>query len=284
MQINGARELLDALLEGKELHPSELGMLLGLKEGQYLDFKDGLITEESRLEHGKRKIRKYVSGFANADGGILVVGISEEKPRKISPCASVGPGGLAAWAKDVVSDMAPFLIPPPRFQVVEGEDGPVLLIAIARAPQLVICTESRRAKYFLRIHDSMVEVPEYLATDLFLGRRQQPSIDLSFRPSVGPPGPQYVPTFYFIAENVGLLAAEEIEAGFVCWSWYQDSAPLNRQLLSHLDIQEPSNEWGLLHTVIRQPMGEPFRLPPFSSQKSLFATGYEFRFSSCKCS
>ncbi len=212
MQRSDARELLDALLEGKVLQPSELEMLLGLEEGQYLDFKDGKITETSKLEHGKRKIRKYVSGFANADGGILVVGVSEEKPRGISACDRVGQGDLAAWAKDVVLDMAPFLIPPPRFQVVEGENGPVLLIAVARAPQLVICTESRKARYFLRIHDSTVEVPEYLATDLFLGRRRLPSIDLSCQPAIGQSSAEhFLASFTFTVENVGLLAAEEVE-------------------------------------------------------------------------
>ncbi len=278
MKVSGAKELLDSLLEGLEVEPEELGDILTLGEGQYLDFKGGQITEKANRSVGRQVIREYVSGFANADGGILVVGVTEEKPRTIFPCQRLGETGLAEWAKDVVLDMAPFLVPLPRFQVVDHQEGPVLLIAVARAPQFVACTESRRAKYFLRIHDSTVEVPDFLAADLFLGRRQQPLIDLACQPSFVPSGPPHIAAkFYFSTVNAGLVAAEEVEVGFVCWGQNPPPISLNGNLRSHLEIREASIEWGLVHSVIRSPDGRQLRLTPFSrNEKPLESSGYAF--------
>ncbi len=279
MTFTSAKELLNSLLEGHRLAPSELDdVVAGLGEGQHLDYKSGEITHSQNRAKGRSVIREYVSGFANADGGVLIIGVSDG--HAIAPCEKVGQATLDEWASDLLIDMGPFLVPPVRLQVVNHSKGPVLVIAVARSPQLVTCVESRRAKYYLRVHQSTVEVPEFLASDLFLGRRQQPIVDLSVRPAVYPDllqGARIV-SFHFNLKNVGLLTAEEVEVGFVCWTLGQTQTDLNPQLLSHLDVVEPEDSrWTLKHEIIQQRMGEELRMPPFTANaKPLSIGGYRF--------
>jgi hypothetical protein len=158
MAPTSSRELPDFLLEGGELTPQELEDFVRRvpEEDLFLDYKDGLSTKGPQKDV-QTTVREMVSGFANAEGGVLVIGVSETRPRGISPCQRIGLEPLDVWAQKVVSDMAGSLSRPPRFSVVSYDTGDVLLIASARAPQLVPCIESRETKYFLRIHDSTRE-------------------------------------------------------------------------------------------------------------------------------
>jgi Putative DNA-binding domain len=145
IEFASARELMDSLLEGHRLEPEELESIVAhIEEGQHLDYKDGRITSRQNRRQAIATIRQYVSGFTNADGGVLIVGVSDA-PRIISPCERIG-ASLESWVNDILRDMVPVMAPPPRLQVIEHTAGPILIIAVARAPQLVSCTESRQAK------------------------------------------------------------------------------------------------------------------------------------------
>jgi hypothetical protein len=109
----------------------------------------------------------------------------------------------------------------------------VLAIAVARAPSLVPCVESREIKYFFRIGDSTLRVPEYLIADLVLGRRQHPFIDLHVRGVIEgteqikeADGRRNLTTarsvmFSFVVENLSLVTAEDVKVGAVLRSLVQ---------------------------------------------------------------
>jgi hypothetical protein len=105
-------------------------------------------------------IRRYISGFANSDGGVLIIGVDEQQPRQIARCEE-RPGGypLDAWASRCLSGMAGYFSPLPRYQTIRHPQGPVLAIAVARAPSLVPCVESGALRYFFRIGESTLPIP-----------------------------------------------------------------------------------------------------------------------------
>jgi hypothetical protein len=86
------RETLDYLLEGNTLTPEHLDRFLQAnpEEGQYLDYKDGIVTTQQERANGRKIVREYINGFANSDGGILIIGVGRSKPREIKPCTSPG--------------------------------------------------------------------------------------------------------------------------------------------------------------------------------------------------
>lgn len=277
-----SRELLDGLLEDNDLLPTELDAFIVAvkKEDLFLDYKDGKHTKKPA--RCRQMIREWVSGFANAEGGVLVLGVSEDEPRRISPCQRVGTEELDVWAQKVLSDMVGFFSPQPRFRVVRHPHGEVLLIAVARAPQLVPCIESRETKYFLRFHDSTREIPAYLISDLVLGRRRHAALTLGLENvrwqwrAFGADGklnslrltggrdisktlmreshPAMMLRLTFVLENSSLVVAEDIELGLIGWSLSMStSSTISSHVQAYVDAGEaPSWTRGPLRWRLEQ--------------------------------
>jgi hypothetical protein len=286
MSYRTAEELLGNLIEGSNITPDDLEEIVtNLHEGQHLDYKDGLLLSQGKLKEARRIIRQYVSGFANAAGGVLIIGV-EDRTRAISPCKSPPGGSLGKWVEDLLRDMAPMLSPLPRIQVVKHPKGPVLVIATGRSPQLVFTFEAGRVAHYLRVHQSTVQIPEYLLTDLFLGRRQQPLISLEISPSLQHPRPSPIGRgglrFYASLENTSLTNAVNIEIGLISWTLGVQSLSLSGYLRGYLDIKDPKDDdWKLLHSSFYQSgpssggvAGLP-RLAPFGrNSRALVADGF----------
>lgn len=233
-----ARELLEYLIEGDTVEHVQLEQFVSEQssEGLYLEYKDGKLTHQSNQRKGRQYIREDVSAFANSDGGVLIIGVDESRPRQISPCQRPGGQPLHEWATRFLQDMAPYFSPQPRLQVVEHPEGEILIIAVSRSPGLVPCVESRQHKYFIRIGESTVQAPDYLISDLVLGRRQRPSLDLYLTHVSQQSNGRIVGGFNFAVENLSLVAAEEIHVGMVSWALEIDppSSP-NKHLLQSPD-------------------------------------------------
>lgn len=278
------KEFLSHLLEGKAIASDELLRFLkdNPEEGQYLDYKNGVIATAQKREEGNQTIREYVSGFANSDGGLLIIGVDESRPRQVAPCESnVGGQALDQWASRCLHDMVGYFSPQPRFQVVNHSKGTILVIAVERAPSLVPCVQSRQLKYFFRIGDSTLEIPDYLIADLVLGRRQHSMLDVhsplmtdlgiqGFKSKIGQDTIQgRGASLSFTIENLALASAEDIQVGIVSWSLVDGEAKeINRHLAAYLDVCEigsPSGTASELHLVQRSSIshGKTLQLAPF---------------------
>jgi hypothetical protein len=221
MQIPVARKLLSEMLEGAELEEADVQSLVQVRgETLYIDFKDG--AELNDRKEAARTVRRYVAGFANADGGLLVVGVSDggRDPSRRCFTGVPRPGGqpLPEWARNVLETMAGGLIPPPRIQAVAVGGSEVLVIGVARAPALVPCLEGNDMKYYLRIGDSTPSIPPYLISDLVLGRRVHPQLLVTTREGGSGAANDSAVDFWFDVENEGMVPADDIIVGVVSWA------------------------------------------------------------------
>ena len=251
------KELLNHLLEGNTLTGDELEQFIrdNSLEGELLEYKNGDLTKNHK--DGRQTIRKCVSGFANSNGGVLIIGIDEpenpDEPRKIAPCQrNIGRQSLIEWADHCLQGMVGSFSPLPRILPIEHKEGPVLMIAVARAPSYIQCEESGEWKYFLRLGASTIAAPAYLITDLVLGRRQHPLLDL--HPAASEANPVELPGrhpghridvwrrgFQFTVENLSLTTADEVAMGVIAWSLVEgETGELNRHLRLYLDEIPPS--------------------------------------------
>jgi predicted HTH transcriptional regulator len=74
--------------------PNELQSLFGQEETIRLEFKSGRLLEGS-TERAAENLSKSVSAFANTEGGLLIIGIGEEKRGKVRVAASEFEGAPA---------------------------------------------------------------------------------------------------------------------------------------------------------------------------------------------
>lgn len=82
-------ELLEFLMSGYILDPDELDDLLMEKtpEDLFLDYKDGKILKEKRK--AAQTLREYMSGFANSQGGTLIIGV-DQNTWSVTGCVAPG--------------------------------------------------------------------------------------------------------------------------------------------------------------------------------------------------
>ena len=158
-------------------------------EGQRLEYKrDGWLNgKKSKAAvpgHPTKPgevLRKWVAGFANSVGGLLVLGVDAEdewQPYRITGMS--GPtraDSLRDWCLRALQPIAG-LLPAPIVVVVPCSEGEVVLVAVSRARNLVYCVESGSMVYYLRFGESTVRAPDYHIAGLVHGRRERPVFGL----------------------------------------------------------------------------------------------------------
>ncbi len=166
-----------------------------LQEGLHIEFKEGdwLVKPEGKDRGGE--LRRQVAGLANAEGGVLVVGIGEHdgdgKRRRdmagaLAPIIGYRPqGGLAAWSEETLRQgVYPALQPSPKIHVLADDEGQYLVISVmpAKAPLTSVRCDSRDV-FPARIGGSTVDLDEWAVRAILLGTRQQPYIAIGDRAS-----------------------------------------------------------------------------------------------------
>jgi Schlafen, AlbA_2 len=228
-EFGAPAELLEALLEGDDFGPADLDYVIDrfAKENQHLEYKDGRITTEKTERQLKHEILFHTTAFANAVGGVLVIGVSEEKakPRGVTGAKAPGDSTLAEWAARILTPSLGGFSPPLRILQVPHPSGNVLVIAAARAPQLVPYVEAGEIRYSLRIDDSTVPVPPYLIADLVLGRRNHPVLvarEIKVKGSLLSGGKAIFLRLVVTVENTSLPASVNTTIAIVAWSRARD--------------------------------------------------------------
>lgn len=242
------RDLLESVLAGNPLTVDVVDTLLQrqVSEDTLLDYKvgDWLQCNEPQTRVGKptlpkSRINQMVTGFANGEGGLLLVGIADDdaaskgampagakpvqpwtvqgclKPRSREPIS--GPE-LVKWVFSVMEPYKTLLHSQPIVGYVAHPDGLILVIAVARNPDLIPLQEMKQTGYYLRFGDGTYWSPAYLEADLRLGRRMRPRISLLIDQSVQPIGQAKERVEILLrphTRNDGFSWAEDIRVGFV---------------------------------------------------------------------
>lgn len=141
----GALALLDAVEGGgltRErtldlLHGGRVDVLIGQPETDWLDFKR---QAYAKTEHGKFELAKDVAAFANADGGILVLGVATNRSGLAETASAITPCPAASVsAQSYKSLVRRRLHPPPErvevFSVPQRAGGDVWVVAVPPQPE-----------------------------------------------------------------------------------------------------------------------------------------------------
>lgn len=189
-------------------------------------------------------IREYLTGFANADGGLIIFGLDEET-WKIESRKAPGGSDFGDWATKCLSDIFALFSPLPRFQELEHRDGIIYIAGVGRSETLISCRQSNGLAYFLRIHNQTRRAPDYLISDLILGRRQNPVLHISLATL------DYINIYHssdrqtteaevglrLQIENLSLLWASNVHVGVIRYSKHSAAHVLGQHLLSYIDVE-----------------------------------------------
>lgn len=270
-------ELIDMILAGYEMETDDLVRLLEKgkqrAEGHYLEAKQG----HRQMDKGRSSkiLRQYISGFANSDGGILLFGVTNDW----SVVGFTAPDNTDAvqWATNCIHNMAPSFSPQPRFQTVPHPDGPVLVAATTRSLNLVPVTEGSRQHYYLRFNEETTTMPDWMISDLMLGRRAYPYLHISevsiqgLRRHWGDNhSSEYLSLdFRFVIGNDSLTWAQDIISGMIAWVLESRAGRISNHPLAHITVQNASPFGSCQPLVLkhkRQSSQAPFTLDPFSER------------------
>lgn len=218
-------EFLDLALSGEALTAEHIRELVCTRtaEDQWIDFKSGKLLSEKDAGAAKvgkpidpaGKLRRYVSSFANAEGGALVVGVMDKDDRAdtIDGCVNVGNETPKIWAERVLAPLGYHATSPIACHEVEVDGHLVLVVSVGRSDRLVPCTELGQLVHYMRNGEQSPVIPEYMVKDVVLGRRQRPEISLriefvtaihsredslNFRLHVRNEGMQPIPSYVFV--------------------------------------------------------------------------------------
>lgn len=267
-------EFLEIMLEGYEptLEDIDTFRTIFWKEGLHHDFKSGKLLEDKDRKRANRDIRGDLSAFANAVGGLLIVGIGENEgdqpgPRPIEPCPE---SDLDAWGREVSAQLAPYLSPPLRQIVVSASDGAIIIFAIQRAPQLVPVIEAGRIVYYFRHLDSTQQAPPYLVSDLVVGRRQHPTLSVEAQALCRPTRDDESACYLYMRitiENTSLIDTGDLRGGVLAWALYGGGVTHN--LRQYIETVEPT-ETGLCinrfpFQLFKNATRAVTQLPPFAT-------------------
>lgn len=251
MALTTPEELKDAVMRGHKVTPTELDEFIAANqgEGHLYDYKSGDLTARANRAAGLKTIREYTTGFANAEGGVLIMGVKNARPHAIDGCQPIGTEPLTDWAQKALVDVAGMFSPAPRFWTVAHPSGEVLLIATERAPQLIPCIQSGKITYHLRINTSTLQVPDYLLSDLLVGRRRHAVLELNLdsiecevdEDRLGNDVQQMIGCeFNLTLENRSLVRALNVEVGVVGLTQCPEIVQVNSHILTFVDVTPPT--------------------------------------------
>ena len=99
------QELLEGVLEGQQWQFDDLERIRDEHgEDQWLDYKSGLLFDDKPPKDVKTDLQHDAAAFANAMGGLLVLGVNENENNEIDGCPlTVGSRPIGGWIQQVLS-------------------------------------------------------------------------------------------------------------------------------------------------------------------------------------
>lgn len=278
-------EFVESFLETGEITEEQITGLIADRapEDDRLEYKGGdwLTAKEPKPRRGHpstpgKRLGKYATGFANAGGGVLLVGIKtyedmdKDIPEKVDPdtCKAWDEDGdrLLAKAKDSLQSVQARHVTPLRIAVVRHTDGLVLAVGVERAPELISQEESGGVPlYYMRTFDGTQALPDLVAADLLVGRRARPTVDVQVQLEQGSSGREGIDlTVILHVVNVGPVWIEGLRAGVVFHGATPPPAraPIQGWLPREVDAADPAH---LVHVAADEVNHDWRALPPMAT-------------------
>jgi hypothetical protein len=160
---------------------AEIAALIGKTEDLYLDCK----TWPSKDDECQKILAKALSGFANADGGVIVVGMEAKPVQKFDPdlISSERPVADATAVKARIEALVGEMVEPPlrgvRVAAVAEQPGSKAGFVLIHVPPTDgFPVRSRKNSHFYqRIASGTYQMEYFQIADMF-GRRRRPSLEL----------------------------------------------------------------------------------------------------------
>jgi hypothetical protein len=230
-------ELLDDVLSRRTPDPAIVAGLVRerVREGLYHEYKRGQWLRKDTAQ----ELRAYVSGFANAEGGVLIIGVVGGEPSQGAAAwtfeAPVCPdsAGWDEWLGRVLSEVSAKTRVAWQLVKIDGVD--VVVVAANRAEELIRVYEKPNLVCHLRVGPQTVPIPETLFADLALGRRAKPDLVLEqLQVDGGTDSLGFHLNVSLFVHNQGLLWVPDLS---VAWSGYARGLLASSSLKRLLDLR-----------------------------------------------
>ncbi len=154
----------------------------GVEESLNLEYKAAAAL--GRSDGKKKEITKDVSALANADGGLLVYGITEYQeadkrhlPERIDPINRME--FSREWLEQVINTIRP-KIDGLLIHAITINDNPQQVVYVVEVPQSTTVHQARDKRYYKRFNFESVPMDDYEIRDV-MARAQHPQVSLQFR-------------------------------------------------------------------------------------------------------
>lgn len=155
-------------------------LLLKVEESQRLDYKNGLFLKNNCQD----ALTKQITGFANSDGGTLIIGVAEGQGAQKHLAIGFAPCDGIEWSKERVEALIDANISPriPGITVhpirIDGDiQRSVYVIDI---PKSDTCHQASDARYYFRLNFSTEPMKDFQVRDV-MNRAKSTRLELSFR-------------------------------------------------------------------------------------------------------
>ena len=173
--IDTAQRLFDKLIIESDL----LSLAASETETLHLDFKEatqGALADKSKRRDFERVLAKAISGFANANGGVLVIGV-DDKTRTLAPFNELA--SLEEFVNEQASRLVSFPVPGIHIRAIptHTDDTKGFVVMLVPASDLAPHRSQKDHRYYRRSGESFVPMEHYEVADMF-GRRSFPSLSV----------------------------------------------------------------------------------------------------------
>ena len=161
-------------------HLSDL-ISFGVREGIHIDYKAGSLIGRRVSKEQRRDIRRFVVGFANADGGVIVLGMDENGgiPTALAPIPDVPPNGLTEWFTRLMNEaVSPKLHPPPEIHEIKDGEATRYAVLVVR-PHDAGLARVRMGDRFVfpcRMGDSVIDLDDWFVQAVLFGTKRRPAL------------------------------------------------------------------------------------------------------------
>jgi len=164
-------------LEDFTLDTINLLILNEVEENIHLDYKSGDALKTN--DKGKNEITKDVSSFANADGGIIIYGLSEKEHKPTSISSFDGNAFSKERLDQIISNIQPHIKGVKIFPIrLHGDiSQSIYVVKIPRSSDAPHMATDHR--YYKRNNFKSVAMEDYEVRDLF-NRANKPELDIDF--------------------------------------------------------------------------------------------------------